>query len=304
MSIRAWIVRRKIRSLFRPELSGSSDEIDFLSALRISEKAIRQPPKTTLIEPVEAQLDGLKVRGEWVSEPGVNQNRVILYSHGGGYVWGAPKFYRELAWRLSKACNARVFLLDYGLAPAVKCPVQINEALAAYDMIRKDNPNAEITMSGDSAGGGLTVSAVLAIRDSGRPLPTALALISPWLDLTGSGESVKYNARKDVMLKPEGVATGGVSYHGEMAANDPQCSPLFANHEDLPPTLVQVGSEELLLDDSTRFVTSMERAGGDVTMRVWSKMHHLWHMSAGIVPEGRKAIEEIAAYFESHWSSN
>lgn len=299
------MVRRKIRSLFRPEFSGSSgaaDENSFLSALKVLEKAIRQPPKSTEIELVDRQVGDEHVRGEWVSEPGANRNRVILYSHGGGYIWGAPEFYRELAWRLSKACDARVFLLDYSLAPSAKCPAQINEGLAAYDMIREANPTAQIAMSGDSAGGGLTTSLAIAIRDSGRPMPVALALISPWLDLTGSGDSMKYNKNKDVMLKPEGIGLGAPMYHGELAANDPRCSPLFADHEGLPPMLLQVGSEEILLDDSKRMASSVEEAGGNANLRIWPKMHHVWHMSAAMVPEARRAIDEIAAHFEGKWA--
>lgn len=305
MSLRAWIVRRKIRSLFRPELSGNIEEseaIDFLSALKLSEKAIRQPPATTIIEAVDTEFDEQRVRGEWVVEPGVNANRIIFYSHGGGYIWGAPKFYREFAWRLSKACNARVFLLDYSLAPKVKCPVQINEGLAAYDMVRDANPDAQIVLSGDSAGGGLSASLAIAIRDSGRAAPAALALIAPWVDMTGSGESLKFNGKKDVMLRPSGIAKGAYAYHGDMAPDDPRCSPLFANHKNLPPMLIQVSGDEILLDDSTRLAASIERAGGNVNLWVWKKMHHVWHLSAGMVPEARKAIDEIASYFDKYWT--
>ncbi len=306
MSFRAWIVRKKIKSLFRTDLSGKSgapDGNDFLAALKVSEKAIRQPPKTTVIKAVDTQFGGQNVRGEWVWEPGAGENQVIFYSHGGGYIWGAPKFYRELAWRLSKTCNARVFLLDYSLAPEAKCPTQINEALAAYDMIREANPNAVITMSGDSAGGGLTASLAVAIRDSGRQQPAALALISPWLDLTGSGDSLVYNGKKEVMLQPDAVRKGAQLYHGDMAADDPQCSPLFADHKGLPPMLVQVGSEEILLDDSRRMAASVEKASGDVSLRIWPKMHHVWHLSAGMVPEARRAIDEIATHFEDKWAA-
>lgn len=306
MSLRAWVVRRKIRSLFRPELSGNIEEseaIDFLSALKLSEKAIRQPPTTTEIEAVDVQHGDQRVRGEWVSEPGANTSRIIFYSHGGGYIWGAPKFYREFAWRLSKACNAQVFLLDYSLAPQAKCPVQIDEGLAAYDMVREAHPNAQIVLSGDSAGGGLSTSLAIAIRDSDRTAPTALALIAPWVDMTGSGESLKFNGKKDVMLRPSGIAKGAYAYHGKMAPDDPRCSPLFADHENLPPVLIQASSDEILLDDSTRLAASIEQAGGDVALRVWKKMHHVWHLSAGMVPEARKAIDEIAGHFEKHWAS-
>ncbi len=304
MSIRAWLVRRQIRKVFRPDLSGGAGapkQADFARVMKAAEAGLPQPPKSTEIQAVEVEYGGHTVRGEWVAEPGVRNDRIIFYSHGGAYIWGAPRFYRDLAWRLSKACDARVFLFDYTLAPVAQCPTQIDEGLAAYDYVLSQNPGASITMSGDSAGGGLTASLALAIRDSGRAAPAALALISPWLDLTGSGDSLRYNGDKDVMLRPDGVKEVAHLYHGDMDANDPRCSPLFASHAGLPPTLLQVGSEEILLDDSKRFQASMSKAGGDVTLRVWPKMHHVWHMSAKLVPEGRKAIKEIAAFFERYW---
>ena len=304
MSVRAWIVRRKIKSLFRTDLTGipEAEVISFKQALLISEKNIPQPPKTTEIEAIDEMHGDQRVRGEWVSEPGADPNRIIFYCHGGGYVWGAPKFYRELAWRLSKACDARVFLLDYSLAPAAKFPIQVNEGLAAYDMVCKNNSNARVVLSGDSAGGNLAVSMTIAIRDNGGPAPAALALISPWLDMTGSGDSLKYNGEKDVMLQPDVAVKGARAYSGELAADDPRCSPLFADHKGLPPILTQVGSEEILLDDSTRLAASIDKVGGDITLKVWPKMHHAWHMSAAIVPEARKAIKEIADYFEQRWT--
>lgn len=305
MSIRAWLVRRQIKRTFRRDLLGKPvikrDHPDFAKVLEDVEKSFPQPPSKTEVQAVDIDFGGYRVRGEWVAEPGVRQDRVIFYSHGGAYVWGAPKFYRDLGWRLSKACNARVFLFDYTLAPAAQCPTQINEGLAAYDYVREQYPDASVTMSGDSAGGGLTTSLALAIRDSDRPASKALALISPWLDLTASGDSIQYNGDKDVMLRPDGIGEVAHLYHGDLSADDPRCSPLFATHDNLPPTLLQVGSEEILLDDSTRFEASVSQAGGDVTLRIWPKMHHVWHMSAGIVPEGRKAIQELADFFEEHW---
>lgn len=305
MSIRAWLVRRQIRKLFRRDLFTKAGQPvpapNFKEALAVSEIKLPQPPAGTEIEPLEANQRGQVFRGEWVSEPGVRSDRILFYSHGGGYVWGAPKFYRDLAWRLSKACDARVFLLDYSLAPEAKCPTQITEGLAALDYIRAQYPDAKITLSGDSAGGNLSAALMLDIRDSGRPAPAAVSLISPWLDLTGSGKSIISNGKLDVMLRPDGIGMAAALYAGGMAPNDPQVSPLFANLDNLPPVLMQVGSEEILLDDSTRFHAALQAAGGNSTLRVWRKMHHVWHMSAGLVPEGKKAIREIADFFARYW---
>lgn len=305
MSIRAWLVRRQIRKIFRKDLTGKEPAgatVDFKAIMTEAEGSMPQPPARTEIKTVDIEYDGKAVRGEWVAEPGTRKDRIIFYSHGGAYIWGGPKFYRDLGWRLSKACDAQVFLFDYTLAPEAKCPVQIEEGLAAYDYVRSENPDAKIGMAGDSAGGGLTAALAIAIRDSGRAPADALSLISPWLDQTGSGDSMKTNAEKDVMLRPTGIGEVAALYHGDLPPDDPRCSPLFAAHNDLPPTLAQVGSEEILLDDSTRFEASVKKAGGVVELRIWPKMHHVWHMSAGIVPEGKKAIREMAEHFNKYWS--
>lgn len=308
MSVRAWLVRREIKKVFRPKALENASleerEKKVIAGMRGSETKLPQPPKTTEIIRVDEEYDGVAVRGEWVSEPGASADRIIFYSHGGGYVWGAPAPYRDLAWRLSRAANARVFLLDYTLAPTAHCPTQINEGLAAFDMIREKFPRASIAMSGDSAGGGLTTALAVAIRDSGRTAPASVSLISPWLDLTGSGESLKTNNKTEVMLDPEAITKTGGLYRGDLTADDPRVSPLFANHENLPPLLVQVSSSEILRDDSLRFEQSVNAAGGTVDLEVWKNMHHVWHMSAGIVPEGKKAIRSIAAHFEKHWGSD
>lgn len=303
MSIRAWLVRRKIRSVFRPkELETAPDEVrlkHFATALKAMEGSLTGAPKEATIEKVETDT----VRGEWISMPGAREDRILFYSHGGGYVWGSPKAYYLLGAMLSKAMKARVFLLDYRLAPAHKCPSQIEDALAAYDWIQKENPGVPITMSGDSAGGGLTLAAAQAIRDNGRVPPKALALISPWLDVTGESETVQTNRDRDVMLDAKGIGTAGQIFAGDLDATDPRCSPLFGEQAGLPPTIVQVGSEEILLGDSLRFAEKAREAGVDVTLDVWKKMHHVWHFSAQVVPEGKRAIRDMASFFEPRWGN-
>ena len=264
MSIRAWLVRRKIRSVFRPKMDPSvPDEVrlkNFSKALKAMEDRMPGPPKGQYkIDKID-RADGIK--GEWVTAKGAREDRIVLFSHGGGYTWGAPRQYRELGWRLSRACNAKVFLLDYRLAPAHKCPAPIEDALRAYDWIVDNHPGIPVVMSGDSAGGGLTLAAVHAIRDTGRQMPKALALISPWLDLTGSGDSLRANADREVMLDPDGIHYAANAYRGDIVANDPRCSPLFGDQAGLPPVLLQVGSEEILLDDSVLRETREGCGGG------------------------------------------
>ncbi len=274
---------------------------NFSTALKAMEGKLPGPPRGQYKIDKVSLASG--VQGEWITARGAREDRVVLYAHGGGYTWGAPRPYRELGWRLSRACNARVFLLDYRLAPEHTCPAPIEDALRAYDWIVENNRGQPIVMAGDSAGGGLTLAAAQAIRDTGRNMPKALGLISPWLDLTGSGDSIRSNAETEVMLDPDGIQYAANAYRGALAADDPRCSPLFGGQAGLPPVLVQVGSEEILLDDSVRFDARARAEGVQVTLNVWPKMHHVWHFSAMMVPEGRKAIADLAAFMQRHFGN-
>lgn len=304
MSVQAWLVRRKIRQLYRPaSLKDAPLEVrgaHFRKTLVASEPHLPKPPADTLVEAVDT--DGVK--GEWVAAPGVRQDRILFYMHGGGYVWGGPVPHRELGWRLSKACNARVFLLDYRLAPAHRCPAPIEDALAAYRWLLAEAPGVPIVCAGDSAGGGLTLATAHAIRDADLPMPKALCLISPWLDVTGKSETIRRNAKRETMLDPEGMAVAGRAYTGDtMPLDDPRCSPLFGDQAGLPPVLVQVGSGEILLGDSLRFAEQMKAIGAEHRLDIWKNMHHVWHMSALYIPEGRKAIADMARFFDPLWSN-
>lgn len=305
MSIRAWLVRRKIKAAFRPSLPADTPDAvrleNFDKSLKAMEARLPGPPNGKCKIAKVSTADGVK--GEWITAKGAREDRILFYSHGGGYVWGSPKPYREFAWRLSRALNARVFLLDYRLAPTHKCPAPIEDALRAYDWIVENHPGEPIVLSGDSAGGGLTLAVAHAIRDSGRPAPKAFSLISPWLDLTGAGDSIHTNADNDVMLDPAGIHHAANAYRGDLGADDPRCSPLFGKQAGLPPVFVQVGSDEILLDDSVRFEQRAREEGVAVKLDVWQKMHHVWHFSAMIIPEGRKAIADMAVFFNQHFGN-
>ena len=302
MSIRAWLVRRTIRKVFKDPLGPDATDEDvaehFPKTLKAGESRMPQAPADTVIETVTG--DGFK--GDWVYAPGTPEGRVIFYCHGGGYVWGGPRQYREFGWRLSVANKARVFLMDYSLAPEHVCPTQMEEALRAYDYLSTHPTSTNgIVIAGDSAGGHLALATAHAIRDSERAGLQAVGLISPWLDLTGSGETLKTNAKTEVMLDPRGAALGAEAFRGGFDLDDPKVSPLFADQGDLPPVLIQVGSGEILLSDSLRLYKKLEEAENAGELKVWKNMHHVWHMSAAIVPEARKAITEMANHFDQYW---
>lgn len=302
MSIRLWLVKRQIRKIFRPKrlLDADVETIGdhFRDTLTSLEPKFPQAPKSTVIEHVNEE----GALGDWVSVPGARQDRVFFYIHGGGYVWGSPKAYHEFGYQLSKACNARVFLLDYGLAPDTVAPTQLHQSLAAYDYIRKHNPGAKVVIGGDSAGGGLAHATLVAIRDSEREAPAAAALIAPWVDITGESPSIEENMWKETMLDGRALQRGGDLFRGDLEATDPICSPLFAEQHGLPPVLIHVGEDEILRDDSVRLAAKITDAGGTAQLEVWPKVYHVWHRAAAMVPEARRAVNGIAKFFEPHWA--
>ncbi|PCI64604.1 MAG: alpha/beta hydrolase [Kordiimonadales bacterium] len=303
MTLRLWLVKRQVRKMFRPKAHrDASVEVigeHFAKTLTGLEGKMPGAPKDAVITPVSEGA----VRGDWISAPGARDDRVFYYLHGGGYVWGSPKAYHDMGYRLSKLCKARVFLLDYGLAPEVQAPTQLNESLAGYDHVIAKYPDASIVIGGDSAGGGLAHSTTIAIRDTGRKALAGSALIAPWVDITGSGDSVKDNLWKESLLDARSLLMAADGFRGELAADDPICSALFAEQNDLPPTLLQVGQDEILRDDSVRLAAKIKAAGGTVKLDVWPKVYHVWHRSAAIVPEARKAMTDIRDFCEPLWAA-
>jgi acetyl esterase/lipase len=240
--------------------------------------------------------------GEWITPAGAPVG-TILYLHGGGYVLGSCVSHRGLAAQLARVCGARVFLLRYRLAPEHPFPAALEDALAAYRGLLGQGVGAErLAIAGDSAGGGLTLATLVALRDAGDALPVAGICLSPWTDLAGSGETIQANAACDIMLRPGSIPEFGDLYRGDRPATDPLVSPLYANLRGLPPLLVHVGAEEILLADSTRLAERARVAGVDVTLTVLDGMWHVWHTSVGFVPESRAALREIGEFLRARWA--
>ncbi|MGO9605752.1 MAG: alpha/beta hydrolase [Candidatus Binataceae bacterium] len=248
-------------------------------------------------EPVDAG----GVAGEWIVAPDAAPDRAILYLHGGGYVMGSVNTHRAMIARISRAAQARVLAIDYALAPENPFPAAVNDATAAYKWLLKQGYKpAKIAISGDSAGGGLTFSALIALRDSETPLPAAAAPISPWTDLAATGASIVSRAAADPMVGRDGLAPMAKHYTGSNDPKTPLISPLYADLHGLPPLLIHVGDAEILLDDSTRIAERAKAAGVDVTLEVWPEMVHVWHVFAKILPEGQQAIDRIGEFVRGH----
>ncbi len=244
-----------------------------------------------------APADAHGVPVEWTAAPGASDNRTILYLHGGGYVLGSIKTHRSLVSRLSAASGARALSVDYRLAPEHPFPAAVEDATGAYRWLLAQGADpAGVIMAGDSAGGGLTMATLVALRDAGVPLPAAGVCLSPWVDLEGLGESMTSKADADPMLQREGLLEMAAHYLGGADAKTPLAAPLHADLAGLPALLIHVGTAETLLDDSTRLAEKARAAGVDVELESWDDMIHVWHAFAPMLPEADQAIARVGEY--------
>lgn len=230
----------------------------------------------------------------------IPQNRqpgTILFFHGGGYSLGSPQSHKPLVSRLSALFGLEALSVDYRLAPEHVCPDGVEDAEDVLHVVRRQT-EGPLIVAGDSAGGGLTLAGVIRHRDAGRPMPDALYLLSPWTDLSLSGDSVTSRARQDPMLTPTALQAGAALYLDGRDPRDPEASPLFADLKGLPPTFIQVGRDEILLDDSTRLVARLDEAGVDAHCEIWKGMFHDFQMFAPLLKEADTALERAKAWIE------
>ncbi|WP_445405345.1 alpha/beta hydrolase [Acinetobacter pittii] len=230
--------------------------------------------------------------------------RGILYLHGGGYVVGGSKSHTKLAAQIGHAAQAQIWLPEYRLAPEHTSPAAIEDAVAVYKaLLAQGQDPKKLVFVGDSAGGGLSLSTAIAIRDAGLPLPAALVLLSPWVDLSLSGSTIKTHAAQDAMLSEEWLAWCAKNYCGQKSATDATCSPLYADLTGLPSVLIHVGTEEVLLDDAKRLAGQTEKYGIPTNLRVYDRVGHVFQFHAGILNESNDSIERIGQFIDKHTQS-
>ncbi len=243
-------------------------------------------------------IDGLPA--EWILPSGAAKDKVIFFAHGGGYVSGSCSDHRIHVSKFVKGTNTAALLYEYRLAPEHTFPAALDDSVKAYRwLLAQGVSSSHIVFAGDSAGGGLCLATLLALRDKGIPLPSAAVAISPWTDLKCSGESYRSNAKK--CLSPEGM-TAACSRHyvGDSDPELPWISPLYGDLRGLPPTLIYVGGDETLLDDSVCFAEKAKGAGVDVTLRVGEGLFHCYPVCAPLFPEATQAMNEICAFIRMH----
>ena len=240
------------------------------------------------------------VPGEWlITGRQVVAGRVFLYLHGGGYFFGSPRSHRAVTWRLSQACRAKVLALDYRQPPDWHYPAPLDDAVTAYRALLERGYRPEnIIIGGDSAGGNLTLVTMLRLRELKLPLPAAAVLISPWADLTCSGETVTSNAHCEPMIPVNALRFISASYSHRENPASPMISPAFAELAGLPPLMVQVGSTEVLLSEARRVAEQAARSGVSCRLQVWENMMHVFQALAGWLPEASLALREIGVFVE------
>ena len=266
----------------------------------LGEKQIRIP-SGTLWEQVDA--DG--VPSEWIVPQNASQDYVILFLHGGGGVLGLYDFDRWMAGHMALACGMRAFLPDYRLAPEHPFPCGLDDCVTAYHwLLSKGYPSQRIAVAGDSQGGMLTISLLLTLRHANQPLPGAAVCMSPTIDPTCCGKTMRTNAWKDAVLSPKFVRTMMRLYVNDHDLNDPLIAPLQADLSGLPPILIQAGADEILLDDAVRFADCATAAGINVKLEVWPHMWHVWQTRVPFLPEANQAIDHIAKFVRSHIEQN
>jgi epsilon-lactone hydrolase len=298
-ALACWFLRRR----FRPRTAHPDTGVARARALT-SKRAWfpKVPPGWCLIE--RYGPDDAPMRGEWLlpntstmfDEPVTT----ILYLHGGGYYFCSPQTHRSLVFALARRSRARIFSLDYRLAPECPFPAALDDALAAYRWLVADGVSPRtIVIAGDSAGGGLALATLLALRDAGDPLPAGGLLFSPWTDLAATGASIASNDGRDPMFVGAAIGRAAKLYLGDADPRNPRASPVYGRFDGLPPLFIQVGDTEVLLDDSTRVADRARAAGVAVDLEIWPNMPHVFQMFAPFMPEANRALDRAASFIRS-----
>jgi acetyl esterase/lipase len=236
----------------------------------------------------------------WFTPNGYGKSRVLLYIHGGGYCAGSYNTHKALIGRIARATGYKVLAPNYRKAPEHPYPAALNDVLDVYQQMLKDGYE-NIILSGDSAGGGLALALTQKIKMLNLPMPAALVLLSPWTDLTMSGDSIQKKADKDPLIAPHLLNFFAKKYVQDSNPSDPLISPLLCDFQNFPTTLIHVGGNEVLLDDSTRLAKKMNNAGVKVEFEIFKNQMHVFQYLGGLMPEANESIHKIGDFVKAFY---
>ena len=237
----------------------------------------------------------------WAHKAAAPDRPVVLYLHGGSYTMGSSRSHRHLAEAIGRAAEASVLVLDYRRPPEEPFPAALDDAVDAYRFLQATGvAPRRIGLAGDSAGAGLAIALLQRLREQGEPMPAAVACISPWTDLSCAAPSHFSHAGRDPVLRTEDLRAMGRLYLAGADPRDPLVSPAYADLKGFPPLLIQVGTEEILLDDAAALAERASEAGVEVVHEVWPGMFHVWHYYFPLLGEGREAVAALARFLAAH----
>ena len=295
MSLQNIIVKNALKAI---RLRSSTVAPDNFVAIRKGfEDACKNNPKQRGVKYRAIDID--TVRGEWVLPEKADNQKVVLYFHGGGYAIGSIVTHRPLASRIAFDAEMPLLLFNYRLAPESPYPAALHDAVKVYRwLLDTDYEAHNISFCGDSAGAGLVLATLMYLRDKKLPLPACAVLFSPWTDLAATGNSLTLNEKLDPFIDLKSIHLWSRTYANGTALTDPYISPLYGSYQGLPPLYFQVGTEEILYDDTIRTARRAEADGVAVQLEVWDDMVHVFHMFWQWLPEGKKAIGLVANFMK------
>lgn len=294
-------VQAKMATFFLRKLKSRAFKLmDNHTAFRAEKERIfsRVPcPKSVKVKYFD--IDGLE-SARFIPKKSKYAHKIVLYLHGGGYTSGSIKSHAGLIGKIATETGIPHLAINYRLAPEHTYPAALDDALTAYLwLLEKEHFNSQdIIIMGDSAGGGLALATLLKIKAMGMSKPLAAVVLSPWTDLTVSGDSALSNPEKDPILDVAKAREWGQWYAGDSSLEHPFISPVFGDLSNLPPILIQVGTDEILLSDAVRFATFAAMQDSEVTLTIEEDMSHVWHFFWQYIPEAKTAIKNIAQYLD------
>ncbi|MEE5136675.1 alpha/beta hydrolase [Pseudomonas alliivorans] len=301
----------KVESAVQTWANSLSDLVPVLKGLDTTTKMsdIRDAYATMLAQnpaPVGVRFEAVDMGGvpgtlvTLVTPDEIKTDAVVMYIHGGAYIVGRPDGYHGIGGNYAKMLGARVYMPDYRLAPEHTFPASIDDTLRAYEwLLEQKIPANRIAFSGESAGGAMVVSVMVAAKSKGLPLPAVGSSISPWANLEHTGASMSNREGLDPLNAKSVLDILARTFLGDTLANHPLASPVFADVTGLPPILVQIGENELMLSDAMRLATHLADNRVRVNLEVWPAMFHAWHFYAAMLPEGQQAMESSVRFIET-----
>lgn len=296
-SLRSRLLSLLLRWRLKPRLTSADFDPQRFRAWLERSSAKRKTCPGVSIRVVEQE----QIRGEWHEPESAPTDQCMLYLHGGGYLFGSPRTYRSFTTHLAKLSDCALFSLDYRLAPEAPFPAAVQDAMATYQWLRKRFPAQRIVLAGDSAGGGLALALIHALKAANEPLPGGAMLLSPYTDLLATGASLQSNAASCVMFDANSIRRAAEIYLAGQDGASPLASPLYGDFSGFPPVLIQVSDNEVLRDDSLRLAERLDQAGVAVRLDIWRGQAHVWPTFYPLLPEAGASLRDLASFANACW---